>query len=94
MGLELLAVRGKAGTLILHRKNSRQFPTYPFIAGKRELYDLITDPQELRPQAAMGDLATTLEDALQGYLGLGLQLSARSSVSQDRESLRALGYIE
>lgn len=91
---QLLSVRSKAGTLIFHRKTTRQFPTYPFEAGKRELYDLARDPHELVPQPATGELAHTLEGAMQRYLGMGLQISARRPSERDRESLRALGYIE
>ena len=39
-------------------------------------------------------LARRLEGALQGYLQAGLQLAARRAVGQDRDSLRALGYVE
>ncbi len=62
--------------------------------GKRELYDLVHDPHEHSPQPASGDLAHRLESAIQRYLGLGLQLTARQPIAQDRESLRALGYVE
>ncbi len=91
---QMVAVRSAAGTLILHRKSTRQFPTYVFEANRRELYDLAHDPYEQVALPASGELAHQLEAALQRYLGGGLRLSAREPIDQDRESLRALGYVE
>ncbi len=91
---QLVSVRSDEGTLILHRTTNRQFPTYPFHKGKREMYDTLLDPHERQPLTPQGDLANDLEHALQRYLKLNMQLTARAPVDQDRESLRALGYIE
>jgi arylsulfatase A-like enzyme len=88
------AVRGHGGTLILHRKSSRQFPTYKLVAGKREVFDRRRDPAEEADLGEGAPLGHLLGAALDGYLERGLQLAARPAVEQDRESLRALGYIE
>ncbi|MEE8408231.1 MAG: sulfatase [Myxococcota bacterium] len=89
-----IAVRSLQGTMILHRKTTRQFPTYHFEAGRQEIYDSRNDPGETHELGDNNSLSTVLGAALQGYLEAGLKLSARSAVAQDRESLRALGYIE
>jgi arylsulfatase A-like enzyme len=89
-----LAVRGHQGTLILHRSSTRQFPTYAFVAGRREVYDHRQDPHEEADLGEGGPLAHLLGAALDQYLARGLQLAARPALDQDRESLRSLGYIE
>jgi arylsulfatase A-like enzyme len=91
---QLFAVRSKTATMIWHRKNSRQFPTYPFVAGRRELYDQSVDPGERAPKNHDAELALELDQARQRYLDVGLLLTARQAVVQDRASLRRLGYIE
>lgn len=89
-----VAVRSTDATLILHRKSTRQFPSYVMKSGTEELYHRRVDPQELYIRPMEGEQAADLSRALNRYLGLGLQLSARPAIDQDRESLRALGYIE
>jgi arylsulfatase A-like enzyme len=89
-----VAVRGHQGTLILHRRSTRQFPTYAIVAGQREIYDRRQDPHEQADQGEGGPLAHLLGTALDEYMARGLQLAARPAVDQDRESLRVLGYIE
>ena len=89
-----VSVRGHDGTLILHQKSTRQFPNYKFIAGKREVFDRRQDPAEEANLGEGAPLAHLLGSALEGYLARGLKLAARPAVEQDRESLRALGYIE
>lgn len=89
-----VAVRSAAGTLIVHRKSTRQFPTYRFVTGMREAYDTRVDPPESVRLPAGGPLAEELSLALRGFLDSGLQLAARPAAAQDRESLRALGYVE
>ncbi|MBI5508539.1 MAG: sulfatase [Deltaproteobacteria bacterium] len=89
-----VAVRGHDGALILHRKNSAQFPGYRFVSGKREVYNLAADPEETEDLGPSGPLFETLDAALQGYLQAGLQFVARPALGQDRDSLRRLGYLE
>jgi arylsulfatase A-like enzyme len=98
MKAQLAMARNDDGALILQRTSTRQFPSYPFVTNTRELYDLRTDPHLERSLPAAGPLAHALEDVLQEYLTAEPerfpQLAARGPTSQDRESLRALGYIE
>ncbi len=91
---QLTAVRGHGGTLILHTKSSRQFPTYPLVAGRREVFDRRQDPGETQNLGAGSPLGHLLGSAVDAYLDRGLEMAAKPAVGQDRESLRALGYIE
>lgn len=91
MHAQLVSVRGAEGTLILHRKTSRQFPAYAFSAGRREVYRAADERTHAGQHAPESE---SLEAALQEYLGAGLRLAARPAVDQDRDALRALGYIE
>jgi arylsulfatase A-like enzyme len=86
-----VAVRSLDGTLILHRASTRQFPSYRFTAGRREVYEA---PEEKQEVDANAPLAQVLGRALESYLRAGLDLKPRAALRQDRESLRALGYIE
>lgn len=94
MWAQQVSVRGLNGTYVLHRKSTRQFPTYHFVAGRTETYDLMRDPQEKESLSREEPITSELDAALQGYLQTGLSLAARPAINQDRESLRALGYIE
>ncbi len=89
-----VSVRSLDGTLILHRKPSRQFPTYPFVAGMKEVYDVHVDAGEEHDLGGGSPLGAILGTALDGYLEAGLHLAARAPAEQDRESLRTLGYVE
>lgn len=91
---QLVSVRSTHGTLILHQQDSRQFPNYPFILHKKEAYDRASDPAEETPLPLGHPLAALLDVALQGYLDMGLQWVARTSDEQDKESLKALGYLD
>ncbi len=91
---QLVSVRNEAGTLVVHQKNSRQFPTYPFSAGRRELYRLQDDGHEHAVLPPSGPLADELGDALSQFLGGDVSLLAKRAAAPDKESLRALGYIE
>ncbi len=91
MHAQLVSVRGNEGTLILHRKSSRQFPTYTFSAGRREVY---LSPDERARVGEHAPQSVSLEAALTEFLGAGLRLAARPAVEQDKDALRALGYIE
>ena len=94
MERQQVAVRSAEGLLILHQRSSRQFPTYPFVAGQRERLDVRADPREqtlLRPDDPRAD---ELEQALGHFLEAGLHLAARPAQERDEASLRALGYVE
>ncbi len=91
---QAVAARSERGALIVERKTTRQFPTYPFSAGRQRVFDLSRDPRELTPLPVEQDPGPTLEAALRDYLAAGLRLAARPAIDQDRESLRALGYVE
>ena len=94
MYAQMVAARSLRGTLIWHRKSSRQFPSYPLIAGKMELYDRSTDPEERHSLPTTDPLYDELKPALERYLGEGLLLAARRAQTVDKEALKALGYIE
>lgn len=91
---QLVSVRSAQGALIVHRKASKQFPSYVFTPGRRELYDYAADPRELTPLAVDSPIAEELDAALRGYLDAGLSMQPRPARDQDRESLQALGYID
>jgi arylsulfatase A-like enzyme len=96
MGGTLAAVRTDSMTLLYHRKSSRQFPSYPSVAGRRELYDRREDPDELSPRPLVESETRELEAHLQRLL-TGASESPPTpprAASGDRESLRALGYID
>jgi arylsulfatase A-like enzyme len=92
MHRQLVSVRDVEQALILHRSSSRQFPNYRFESGKIELLDRTGESAsaEQIKDAHQQDIYK----ALQEYMGAGLRFVARSAIRQDRESLRALGYIE
>lgn len=90
---QAISVRDGTWTAILHRKTTSQFPSYPMRAGRRELWrqaahQIRVDP-ELHPEPTR-----RLDRALEEFMSSGLGLQAQPAIDQDRESLRALGYIE
>ncbi len=95
MMAQAVAVRDGEWLAILHRKSTRQFPSYPFEAGRRELWRRNPGGEhlELEPKDYPEEMRR-LGAAIEDYLGAGRTLHARRAVGQDRESLRALGYIE
>ena len=78
------AVRSATGTLIVHQKNSRQFPSYPFRQGRREVL----------PQDLDSDAVSALNEALQAYMSAPSSYVARPGPPGNREALRSLGYTE
>jgi arylsulfatase len=91
---QLLATRSKDGLLIAHKKSSSQFPSYPIVAGRQDFYDLTSDPDELHPLPMEGATAESLAAHARRYLGDGPVVAAKPAFAQDRQSLRALGYVE
>lgn len=90
LGGQLASIRSAGATFISHVKNSHQFPSYDIQSGRWEYY---VDGDELSPRAldAQGE---SLKVQLEQHLGTPLGLSPRAPLAQDRQSLRALGYIE
>ncbi|MEM6533154.1 MAG: sulfatase [Myxococcota bacterium] len=92
---QAVAVRDGEWLQVLHRKSSKQFPSYPFVAGSRELWRRTPHGSMVQVRSQdFPDEAARLGLAIETYLGTGLTLHARRAVGQDEESLRALGYIE
>jgi hypothetical protein len=93
MQAQLASVRSETALLIVHKKSSKQFPSYPLVEHKRELYAL--DPSLAETTARVpSEARDELGRALDEFLGIGPEISARTSEAVDRSSLRALGYIE
>lgn len=87
---QMAAVRGPEGTLIMHRRRSRQFPTYPIVPGTQEFF-AANDVLEEHPTEA----PATLVAALQAFLKAPTAAyKPRAAPPSNREALRALGYIE
>ena len=61
-------MRSRDGLLIVHRRTSRQFPSYPFVACTRERYDTRADPSETTPLAADDPRAMALERASYNFV--------------------------
>ena len=87
-------MRSLAATLILHRKRSAELPSYEFFPGRRELYDLETDPGETRPLASTGPIAEALQAQLSRLLGITTALASRRASPSEGAALRTLGYLE
>ena len=87
---QMAAVRGPEGTLIMHRRRSAQFPSYPIVPGMREFF-AADDLTESHPATAPADSVA----ALQAYLkSPAVASKPRAAPLSNREALRALGYIE
>ena len=93
---QLVAVRSADATLIVHRKSSDQFPSYPFVQGRQEFYHSGSDPQELRALPATHDpAALPLQAALRNFLQDKTAAHApRIATQVDRDGLRSLGYTQ
>jgi arylsulfatase A-like enzyme len=94
MNAQLVSVRSADSTLIMHRKNAHQFPTYPMKKGKSEFYHTRTDPDELRPLPYQTKERATLRKQLQQFLSTSYEYRPRPAYAQDLDSLRALGYLD
>ncbi|HET6344082.1 MAG TPA: sulfatase-like hydrolase/transferase, partial [Myxococcota bacterium] len=91
---QLASVRGPEGTLIVHRRRSRQFPSYPMTPGTEELFGA-DDLREARPLPARGAAVTRLRQALAAFLAAPTpDWQARPAPPSNHESLRSLGYTE
>lgn len=95
MMAQAVSVRDGEWLAILHRKSTAQFPSYPFEAGRRELWRRNPSGEHLQLDPAhYPEALARLSAAIEDYLGAGRTLHARRAIGQDHESLRALGYIE
>ncbi len=94
MNAQLISVRSADSTLIMHRKNVRQFPTYPMKKGKSEFYNTRAEPKELRPLSPITPESAELKRQIQQYLNTSYEYQPRPAYAQDLESLRALGYLD
>lgn len=90
---QAISVRDHEWTAILHRKTSNQFPTYRFRRGKRELWRRAASAVRVDEKDWPRE-TERLFGLLERHLKSGLELEARDGVDQDREALRALGYVE
>jgi arylsulfatase A-like enzyme len=91
---QLASVRGPEGTLIVHRRRSRQFPSYPINPGTEELF-AAEDLREAHPLPARGPTAERLRRALDAFLAEPAPTwQARPAPPNNQETLRSLGYIE
>lgn len=92
---QLVAVRSAEGSLIVHRRSTVQFPSYPFRAGRQELYDRRQDPQEQHPLPLHSPLGARLRQALATFVGTPhVALTPRPGHNVDRDGLRSLGYTQ
>lgn len=86
------AVRSPTHTLILHRKSTRQFPSYEIVKGRYEFFKR-GDASAL--ELSFSDpVVTELREILTKYLTSGVTRTPKEAEKQDMESLKALGYIE
>ncbi len=88
------AVRSKSHTLIYHRKNTRQFPSYAIKKGKYEFFERGLEGKETQAVPLSDPAAEDLKKVLKDYLANKQVWQAQKAIKQDMESLKALGYIE
>ena len=88
------AVRSATHTLILHRKSTRQFPSYEIVKGKYEFFERDPISAKESPRPVSSPEALQLREILATYLETGITRTPKAAKEQDMESLKALGYIE
>ncbi len=91
---QLLSVRSETSTLISHRKSTKQFPSYHFVAGQNEAYHEHDGVKEAEQTTSDSPEFKALLSQAKLYLESGLELEPKAAIAQDFHSLRALGYIE
>ena len=95
-GRNQVALRSGRYKYIKHLRTARLQPSYPFIAGKEELYDLREDPRETSNlSASHPDLLRVFRRNLQERQAKRMNLQAGiAQVNQEtHEVLRSLGYV-
>ena len=95
-GRNLVALRSDRYKFIHHLRTLHIQPSYPFIEGKEELYDLKLDPQEQHDLAQQKPEVMKVfrrELALRRSEKLGLEPGKAELNQETVEVLRALGYV-
>lgn len=96
-GRNLVAMRSEHYKYIRHLRTAFIQPSYPFIDGREELYDLRTDPRELH------DIAKEHPDVLAAFRQeierrrterLNLAVGKAEITPETTDILRSLGYVE
>lgn len=96
-GENLVALRSERFKYIKHLRTNYIQPSYPFIEGREELYDLKEDPRELRDVSSLHpDVVALFRDELKKRRRQKLDLStgAAEMTAETVEILRTLGYVE
>ena len=95
-GRNLLALRSTRYKYIRHLRTNHLQPSYPFIAGKEELYDVQEDPGERQDLAkARPDVLQVFREEAQARQHDRMNIkSGTPTLTRDTvEMLRALGYV-
>ena len=95
-GKNLVALRSDRFKYIRHLRTAHLQPSYPFLDGKEELYDLKADPFERKDLSKeMPDVMRVFRKELQARRAekLGLETGQAELTDETVEVLRALGYV-
>ena len=96
-GKTLVALRSARYKYIRHQRTKRLQPSYPFVRGQEELYDLLTDRRELI------DISHDRPDVLEMFRGIlrerregrfDISIGQASLTEDTVEVLKALGYVQ
>ncbi|MEC9464873.1 MAG: sulfatase [Myxococcota bacterium] len=96
-GRNLVALRSARYKYIRHQRTKRLQPSYPFVRGQEELYDLLTDRRELI------DISDDRPDVLERFREIlrerreesfDMSIGQASLTGDTIEVLKALGYVQ
>ncbi len=96
-GKNLVSLRSARYKYIRHQRTKRLQPSYPFVRGQEELYDLLTDPRELIDIAAdRPEVVEMFRSLLQERRETRLDMSiGQASLTGDTlDVLKSLGYVQ
>lgn len=96
-GKNLVALRSERFKYVRHLRTNYIQPSYPFVEGREELYDLKDDPRELRDLASQEpELISLFREELKKKRREKLDLrNGRAQLTDETvEILRTLGYVE
>lgn len=96
-GKNLVALRSERFKYIKHLRTNYIQPSYPFEKGKEELYDIATDPRELRDLSrAEPEVMQLFRQELQKRQSekRGYKTGQAEMTAETVEILRTLGYVE